>query len=246
MASASSRTSRRPIGPRGSRSRSSGSRTTACPNYELPSNIPGLVLQRPAGEGPGAVRRPWRDERRRGCPDAHRVHRGPEERRGRQERRHQHGDAGRLGSTRSSGPTATPTRRPGSATTSTSRRSSTGPDDIPVIINQAYRYNNTLGEVCPRLPPEGRRRLRARLPRRAVPLRRDERARGPGDQGARRPVRRRPRRPTTTRSSARPPSRSTPSRPSPRRPTRPTCRPTPRSSSSTSTGSPRTSTCPAR
>ena len=27
------------------------------PNYELPSNIPGLDLQRPAGKGPGAVDR---------------------------------------------------------------------------------------------------------------------------------------------------------------------------------------------
>ena len=79
--------------------------------------------------------------------DPHRLHRRPEERRGRQERRHQPGGGGRRASTRSSARTATPIPPPALAPTSTCRPSSRGPDDTPVLINQAYRYNNTLGEV---------------------------------------------------------------------------------------------------
>ena len=58
------------------------------PNYELASNIPGLTFTRPDRDGPGAGSGPGGEQRRGHCPHAHRVHREPGERRGRQQRRH--------------------------------------------------------------------------------------------------------------------------------------------------------------
>ncbi len=161
------------------------------PELRAAEQHPWPVVQRPAGQGPGARDGTWTDERRRRGSDPHRVHRGPDERRGRQERRHQHGDDGDRASTRSSAPTATRTRRPGSAPTSTSRRSSTAQrrprDHQPGLPLQQHARRG-----LPRLPPEGRRRLRGRQPGRPVPVASDDRrtARGPGDQGDRRSIRR--------------------------------------------------------
>ena len=63
------------------------------PQLRAAQQHPRPDLQRPARQGPGARRPTLRaDQRRRHRADAHRLHRGPEERRGRQERRHQPGD----------------------------------------------------------------------------------------------------------------------------------------------------------
>ncbi len=109
---------------------------------------PGPDLQRPAGEGPGA--RPTSCgpiERRGRGPDAHRVHRESEERRGRQERRHQHGDDRhgprrhrRLPQPHEPGDWVRRLQVP-------AHRSSPIPTASRSSISQAYRYNNTLGEI---------------------------------------------------------------------------------------------------
>ncbi len=123
------------------------SRNHRVPNYELPSNIPGLTFSDPLAKAQELVRPAPAPQRRRHRPDPHRLHREPEERRGRQERRHQHGGRRSPGSTPSSAPQP---HQPGHRVRRLqvpARRSSPVRTATPVIINQAYRYNNTLGEI---------------------------------------------------------------------------------------------------
>ena len=79
------------VGPEGIKVAILGITNHRVPNYELPSNIPGLSFSDPLVKAQELVRCGRRVERRGRRPHAHRLHRGPEERRGRQERRHQHG-----------------------------------------------------------------------------------------------------------------------------------------------------------
>ena len=234
------------VGPEGIKVAILGITNHRVPNYELPSNIPGLTFSDPLAKAQELSRRRGPVERRGRRADAHRVHRGPEERRGRQERRHEHGQDGHRASTRSSARTATPTRR-------RVRRHKYLPTIVerpgrrPVIINQAYRYNNTLGELFLASAPKagGGYELVSRagqyLSRRLRPSPRTRRSRRSStrtsvaleglQQQGHRPDHRPDRRPQGLhRGDQR----------------RPTCRPTPRSSSSTSMRSTRTSTCRAR
>ena len=157
-----------------SRSRILGITNHRVPNYELPSNIPGPDLQRPASRRPRQLRD--RAARQRRCghgPDPHRLHREPEERRSRQERRHQHGGAGQPAWTRSSAATATPTpSRPrlGRLQVPADHRGRAGQhagDHQPGLPLQQHP-----GRGRPRRPRQGWRRLRGGHPRRAVPHRR--------------------------------------------------------------------------
>ena len=215
------------------------------PNYELPSNIPGLTFSDPLAKAqelstPAAVHQ--RCDRR---PDPHRVHGEPRERRGRQERRHQPRGLGdrdrrhhRVAQPHQSGDRL---RRHKYLPTIVA-----DPDGKPVIINQAYRYNNTLGELVLgfRAKAGGGYEVVSRTGRYLV--RRGGHARGCGDQGDRRPVRRRAEH--LQQHGHRPDDRPDrhPRTPSRRRPTARTSRRTPPSSSWRRTASPMsTSTSPA-
>ncbi len=192
--SASSRTSRRPSGPKGSRSRSSASRTTASRTTSSPAT---------SRASPSATR--W--SRPRSCPRPLRgsndavvalTHIGFTENpksvevdknvdtnmaadrdRARRDRRvaqpHEPGDRVR-------------------ATTSTCRRSSPARTTTPVVISQAYRYNNTLGEIVlgMRAKAGGGYEVVSRTGRYLSVH--DVDRRGRGHQGDRRPVRGGPRR----------------------------------------------------
>ena len=63
------------------------------------------------------------------------------------------------------------------------------PDDQPVVISQAYRYNNTLGEIVLGIRAKAGRRISGSDPDRPIPLSGNEHPRGRADQGDHRPVR---------------------------------------------------------
>ncbi len=62
------------------------------PELRAPEQHPGPFVQRPAGEGPGALDCPRPHQRRDRRAHPHRVHRESGQRRGRHQRRHEHGE----------------------------------------------------------------------------------------------------------------------------------------------------------
>ena len=114
------------------------------PNYELPSNIPGLTFTDPLVKAQelSTCCNPSNDVVI--APDAHRLHRKPKSVEV-DEDVDTNLAAQVTGWMRSSAGTATPTRPAPKRLQVAADVRRTNND--PVIINQAYRYNNFLGEV---------------------------------------------------------------------------------------------------
>ncbi len=138
------------------------------PSYELPSNIPGLTFTDPIQAGkdyaPGAAG----GQRRRHRPHPHRVHHRPQERRGRQQRRHllRRAGRGRRRRDRRAQPHQ-PGHRVRRLQVPADLRGGTGRRPRPGHPGLPLQHLPRRGRARP--AGQGRRRLRGRLQRRPVP-----------------------------------------------------------------------------